>query len=106
MIRYSRDQLNRTVEVNETFIGGVEKNAKGRKTETKTLVVISVEVEEKKLGRLRFRIIPDASAESLIPLIKDNITPNSIVITDGWRGYAPLKKDNYQHVVQNITQSG
>lgn len=105
MIRPGRDQLKGTVEVDETFIGGVEKDAKGRKTETKTPVVIGVEVEEKKLGRIRFRIIPDASAESLILFIKDNITPNSIVITDGWQGYAPLKRDNYQHVIQTLPKA-
>ena len=105
MIRSGRDRLKETVEVDETFIGGVEKDAKGRKTETKTLMVIAVEVEEKKLGRIRFRIIPDASAESLIPFIKENITPASVVITDGWLGYAPLQKENYEHIVQNISQS-
>jgi len=105
MIRAGRDRLNGTVEVDETFIGGTEEDTKGRKTETKTLVVIAVEVEEKKLGRIRFRIIPDASAESLIPFIKENITPGSDVITDGWLGYTSLKKENYAHVVHNISLS-
>jgi len=105
MIRPGRDRLEGTVEVDETFIGGAEANAKGRKTETKTLVVIAVEVEEKKLGRIRFRIIPDASADSLIPFIKENIRPDSVVITDGWLGYAPLKKEKYDHVVRNISRS-
>jgi transposase-like protein len=105
MIRPGRDRLKGTVEVDETFIGGKEEGVKGRKTATKALVVIAVEVEEKKLGRIRFRVIPDASADSLISFIKDNIIPNSVVITDGWLGYAPLKKENYEHVVQNISQS-
>jgi transposase-like protein len=104
MIRPDRDRLKGTVEVDETFIGGIEAGAKGRKTETKTLVVIAVEVEEKKLGRIRFRIIPDASANSLLPFIKENISPNSIVITDGWLGYGPLKKEKYEHVIHNISQ--
>ena len=68
-------------------------------------MVIAVEVEEKKLGRIRFRVIPDASASSLIPFIKENVKPGSVVITDGWLGYAPLKKENYEHIVQNISQS-
>ncbi len=105
MIRPEREQLKGTVEVDETFIGGVEKNVRGRKTKTKTLVVIGVEVEEKKLGRIRFKIIPDASADSLIPFIKENVTPESVVITDGWLGYVPLKRENYEHSIQNISQS-
>lgn len=105
MIRPGRDRLKGTVEVDETFIGGAEEDTKGRRTATKTLVVIAVEVEEKKLGRIRFRIIPDASADSLIPFIRENVTSGSVVITDGWFGYAPLKKENYEHVVENISQS-
>lgn len=105
MIRPGRDRLKGTVEVDETFIGGTEEDVKGRKTATKSLVVIAVEVENKKLGRIRFRIIPDASADSLIPFIRENVTPGSVVITDGWLGYAPLKKENYEHVVENISQS-
>jgi transposase-like protein len=105
MIRPGRDRLNGTVEADETFIGGTEEDAKGRKTETKTLVVIAVEIEEKKLGRIRFKVIPDASADSLIPFIKENIRPGSVIITDGRLGYAPLKKENYEHVVKNISQS-
>ncbi len=102
MIRPGRDRLKGTVEVDETFIGGTEENAKGRKTATKTLVVIAVEVEETKLGRIRFRIIPDASADSLIPFIKENITPTSVVVTDGWLGYAPLKKEHYEKVLKSL----
>ncbi|WP_407929093.1 IS1595 family transposase [Desulfomarina profundi] len=105
MIRPGRDRLIGAVEVDETFIGGAENDTKGRETETKTLVAIGVELEEKKLGRIRFKVIPDASADSLIPFIKENITPGSCVITDGWLGYAPLRKENYQHVVHNISQS-
>jgi hypothetical protein len=106
MIRPGQNRLKDIVEVDETFIGGTEENAKGRKTVTKTLVVIAVEVEEKKLGRIRFRIILDASAASLFSFIQENSTPGSAVITDGWPGYLPLKKENYEHVVKNITRCG
>ncbi|MCP4340074.1 MAG: IS1595 family transposase [Desulfobulbaceae bacterium] len=91
--------------MDETYIGGSEKGAKGRKAGTKTLVVIAVEVEEKKLGRVRFRIIPDASAECLIPFIRENITPASVIMTDGWLGYVPLSEEDYEHVVKTIYRS-
>ena len=77
----------------------LKKNVKGRKTIIQALVVIAVVVQEKNLGRIRFRIIPDASGESLIPLIKENIAPDRVVTTDGWFGYATSKKENYVHVV-------
>jgi hypothetical protein len=41
----------------------------------------------------------DASAESLIPFIKDSVQPGSTIHTDGWLGYAPLDPNGYQHKV-------
>lgn len=87
MIRPGRVRLQGTVEVDETYIGGEEEGSKGRKIEKKALVVIAVEVEEKRLGRIRFRQIPDASADSLVPFVKDSVKPGSVIITDGWKGY-------------------
>lgn len=105
MIRPGRERLLGTVEVDETYIGGEEQGSRGRKIVNKALVVIAVEVEDKKLGRVRFRPIQDASANSLVSFVKDNIMPGSLVVTDGWRGYATLKNQDYQHVVRNIAPS-
>jgi transposase-like protein len=105
MVCSNRDQLSGSVEVDETFIGGEEEGARGRKTETKAQVVIAVEVKEKKLGRIRFSVIPDASADSLIPFIKANVTHGSDVVTDGWQGYSAVKKNGFNHIVRNISQS-
>ena len=52
MIRTGQDRLKGTVEVDRTFMGGTEKNVKGRQTITKALVVIAVEVQAKNLGRI------------------------------------------------------
>ncbi len=105
MIRPGREQLNRTVEVDETYIGGPETGVVGRKTESKVLVVVAVEVREGKLGRVRFRCIENASSEELIPFIMDNVDINSNVITDGWKGYSQLKNRGYKHEVRNISKS-
>ena len=43
------------------------------------------------MGRIRMRQIADASAQSLLPFIEESIAPGSVVCTDGWLGYAPLK---------------
>lgn len=106
MIRPGRNRLCGTVEVDETYIGGEEEGTRGRKIVKKALIVIAVEVEIGKLGRVRFRQIPDASADSLIPFVQDNVEPGSVVITDGWRGYSSLGKIGYHHEVRKIAQSG
>jgi hypothetical protein len=45
------------------------------------------------------RHLIDASAESLIPFIRDSVQPGSIVHTDGWLGYLPVERNGYQHQV-------
>jgi len=105
MIRPAREQLNGSVEVDETYIGGPETGVVGRETESKVLVVVAVEVREGKLGRVRFRCIKNASSEELIPFVMDNVDINSNVITDGWKGYSSLQNKGYKHEVRNISKS-
>lgn len=111
MVRPGRELLNGLVEVDETYIGGMKKGKRGRGSEGKILVVIAVELVEneegkehaKKLGRVRFRCVDDASAESLIPFVCDNVQHGSTVITDGWPGYNELSNKGYQHNKRTIS---
>ncbi len=109
MVRPGRDRLNGEVEVDETFIGGMEsgKGSQGRGAETKTLVVVATESKGKQIGRVRFKCIPIASGENLIGFIEENIEPGSTVITDGWSGYSALSNnDKYRHDIKRISGSG
>ena len=109
MVRDGREKLSGIVEMDETYIGGEEigTGRQGRGAEEKSLVVVAAECIEKKIGRVRFRIIQDASKESLISFIEDNVERNSTVITDGWAGYASLsQRKDYKHVVKVISGSG
>jgi hypothetical protein len=45
------------------------------------------------------RLIVDASADSLMPFVRDSIEPGSVVHTDGWLGYLPLESKGYKHDV-------
>ena len=95
MVRPGRDRLHGHVEVDETFVGGEEDGVSGRRRGDKSLIVVAVELEGKKVGRIRLRSIPDASAESLHAFIKDAIEPGSIVHSDGWQGYKGLEQKGY-----------
>ena len=99
MVRPGRDRLSGTIEVDETYIGGLEEGVRGRQTDTKALVVIAAEENGAGTGRIRMRRIPDASAESLMPFIQEVAEPGSVIHTDSWLGYSPLdaKSSSYVH---------
>lgn len=99
MVRPGRDRLRGCVEVDETFYGGEEEGVRGRQTENKSLIVIAAQEDGAGIGRIRMRRIADASAESLMPFIGDVIEPGSVVHTDGWLGYLPVKGKGYHHRV-------
>ena len=72
MVRPGRDRLTGYVEADETYIGGVHPGRVrgGRRTDTKALVAVAVEVDGRRMGRIRLRRIPDASGASLIAFIQ------------------------------------
>ena len=71
MVRPGRDRLSGCVEVDETFYGGEESGVRGRQTENKSLIVIAAQEDGADVGRIRMRRIPDASAENLLPFIRE-----------------------------------
>ena len=106
MVRPGRDRLAGEIEVDETFVGGVEAGGGRRHLGTKALVVIAAQVNGKGIGRIRLRSIPDASSQSLHAFVKEAIEPGSTAITDGWEGYEGLKGIGYKHKPRIISGSG
>jgi transposase-like protein len=102
MIRPDRDRLSGWVEVDETMVGGLEEGVAGRQTESKALVVIAAQADGPGTGRIRMRVIDDASAASLHSFVKDCIDPGSTVHTDGWQGYAGLETKGYQREITKL----
>ena len=98
MVRPGRDRLSGSVEVDETFVGGLG-GAQGRSTATKALIVVAAEEVGRGIGRIRMRRIPNASAASLGAFVHEAIEPGSDVHTDGWHGYDPLKARGFGHRV-------
>uniref|UniRef100_A0A914CUD6 ISXO2-like transposase domain-containing protein n=1 Tax=Acrobeloides nanus TaxID=290746 RepID=A0A914CUD6_9BILA len=51
----------------------------------------------------RLAICPEnlRDANTLIPIIKDNVAPGSIIHTDAWRAYARLNEHGFEHHVVN-----
>ena len=91
MVRPERDRISGEVEVDETYVGGVEVGRRGGRVRdsTKTIVVGAVEIRGQGSGRVRLSVIEDLSAASLVGFLEQSVAPCSVVHTDGWGGYRP-----------------
>lgn len=91
--------LTGVVEVDETYIGGLEPGlAGGRARGKKILTGVAVEVREPRgIDRCRMAPVADASAKSLHAFVKNHVEPGTRGITDGWQGYSGLEKLGYVH---------
>ena len=102
MVRPDRDRLSGWVEVDETMVGGLEEGVAGRQTESKVLVIIAAQADGPGIGRIRMRMIDDASADSLHPFVQDCIAAGSTIHTDGWQGYAGLDNKGYRREITRL----
>lgn len=106
MVLPGRNLLNGEVEVDETFIGGVKKGGKrGRGAPGKVLVMVAAEIRGRRMGRIRLRLIPDATGPTLVDAVEGLAEPGSDIVTDGWSGYAGLPKRRFHHTVSRHDQS-
>ena len=107
MVRRGRERLSGIVEVDETYVGGIEQGKSGRGTERKFIVVIAVELlDPKGFGRVRLRRVQDVSSASLTAFIRYAVEPGAEVRTDGWKGYLGLAERNYRHRPINLSATG
>lgn len=97
MVRPGRDRLSGRVEVDETYLGGLEEGVRGRKTRKKALIAVATEEDGDGIGRIRMRRVGSASAKNLRAFVKGAVEPGSVVHTDGWDGYVDLEKLGYTH---------
>ncbi len=99
MVRPGRDRLSGRVEVDETYLGGLEEGVRGRQTERKSLIVIAAQEDGRGIARIRMKRIPDASADSLMAFLAEAVEPGSTIHTDGWLGYSRVEATGYAHEV-------
>jgi transposase-like protein len=105
MVRTGRERLSGVVEVDEGYLGGVEKGLDGRKTHAKATIAVAAEEDGEAIGRIRMRRIPDVSSQSLERFVTASVEPGSMVHTDGWSGYNGLPALGYLHAVTKLAGS-
>jgi transposase-like protein len=122
MVRPDRDRIGgeHIVELDETEVGG-QTRGEGRGVHHKATVVGAVEVRqgdpaviqrkrnrlkhdkgrpvrgENYAGRLRLRVVPNRSRLALTSFVLDSVAKGTLIYTDGWQAYEPLKRLGYEH---------
>lgn len=91
--RESLEVFEGEIEVDESYFGGTRKGKRGRGAGSKIPVFGLL----KRGGRVYTKIIPDASSNTLFPIIERKVIPDSIVYSDYWRGYNVLDISEFKH---------
>lgn len=81
------------VEVDESYFGGVRKGKRGRGAAGKVPVFGLL----KRCGKVYATMIPDTASRTLVGIIRQRITPDSIVYTDSYRSYDVLDVSEFRH---------
>ncbi len=89
----SDEFLSGEIEVDESYFGGHRKGKRGRGAGGKVPVFGIL----KRGGKVYTKVIPDAKAGTLMPIIREKVMPDSIVYSDYWRGYNVLDVSEFKH---------
>ena len=82
------------IEVDESYFGGMRKGKRGRGAGGKVPVFGLL----KRQGKVHVVIVPNARSDTLIPIIREKIRPDSIVYTDGFVSYDVLDVSEFRHM--------
>lgn len=111
-VRYAFDHenfvstMNGTVEADETYVGGRESNkpkykrvsgTKGRGMVSKTPVFGLLE----RGGNVKAMVVPNTKAKTLLPIIQENVSSSSEVMTDEFAAYNQLNKTHAHKIVKH-----
>ena len=88
------------VEIDESYFGGTRKGRRGRGAAGKVPVFGLL----KRGGKVYTQIIPDAKSNTLVPIIRSKVVPDSVVYTDCWAGYNKLDSSGFRHYRINHSQ--
>jgi transposase len=87
-------KLSGEVEADESYFGGVRKGKRGRGAAGKVAVFGLL----KRGGKVYTAIVPNSKTSTLLPIIEENVEPDSIVYTDHFGAYNALDVSAFHHL--------
>ena len=87
------EQFCGKIELDESYFGGARKGKRGRGAAGKVAVFGIL----KRGGKVYTQVILDAKTDTIMPIIRQKIEPDSIVYTDYWRAYNALDVSEFKH---------
>lgn len=81
------------IELDESYFGGVRKGKRGRGAQGKVPVFGIL----KRGGKVYTQVIRNTKTDTLMPIIRQKIKPDSVVYTDSYRSYNALDVSEFKH---------
>lgn len=92
--RELRQAFDGEVEIDESYFGGRRKGKRGRGAAGKVAVFGLL----KRGGKVYTQMIADCRRDTLLPIIRQRIAPDSVVFSDTFASYNTLASEGYHHV--------
>jgi transposase-like protein len=100
---HAPDMLKNEVQVDETFVGGKDKNRHASKkkghNDDKTMVFGALETG----GKVKTKVLPDVTGKSLQGAVKQFVHEGSIMVSDDARGYKGVQQ-SFAHIIVNHSE--
>jgi len=88
------ERITNGVEIDESYFGPRRQRGKRGRGSRGKIVVLGL---LKRNGKVYAQIIPDASREEILPIIRATVRSGADIYTDGWRSYDALAVYGYNH---------